>query len=372
MSGGQSPQSAPLRSVLLAGGGTAGHISPLLATAQELAARHPQARITVLGSEGGLEERLVPEAGLELRLIPKVAFPRRPNSAAVRFPVALRGAIAEAGAVVDDVDPQVVVGFGGFVSPPAFFAAKRRGIPMVVHEQNARPGLANRAGARLTPYVATTFRTTQLPHARVIGMPLRTQISRLDRSVGREAARAFFGLRPDLPTVLVTGGSLGAARLNSTFAQRARELSAAGIQVLHVTGRGKEIDLPAVLGGAPYVVLPYVDRMDLAYTAADLAVTRSGAGMVCELATVGLPAVFVPLPVGNGEQKLNAAEMVAAGGAQLVPDEYFTPEWVDAHLIPLLRDEARLQEMAIAARGSGHGESAGTLVTMIEHAATGS
>lgn len=361
-----------LDSVLLAGGGTAGHVSPLLATAEELRARHPDLRITVLGSQGGIEERLVPAAGLDLRVIPKVAFPRRPNGAAVRFPAALRGAVALAAAVLVEVDAQVVVGFGGFVSPPAFFAAKRRGVPIVVHEQNARPGLANRAGARLTRYVATTFGSSELAHAQAIGMPLRSQISGLDRTVGRDEARQFFGLLPGLTTILVTGGSLGAARLNDTFARRSRELSAAGIQVLHVTGRGKEIDIPAHQpGGAPYVSVPYVDRMDLAYTAADLVVTRSGAGMVCELATVGLPAVFVPLPIGNGEQRLNAAEMVAAGGAQLVPDEYFTPEWVDAHLIPLALNPAALHDMAQAARSAGHSGAAAALVRMIERAAVG-
>lgn len=363
-----SSGSVELRSVLLAGGGTAGHISPLLATAQQLAMRHPDARITVLGSTGGLEERLVPAAGLDLRLIPKVAFPRRPSAGALRFPLALRDAVSRTGAIVDDVQPQVVVGFGGFVSPPAFAAARRRKIPVVVHEQNARPGLANRAGARLTPYVATTFRTTELPHARVLGMPLRAEISQLDRSTGRSEARAFFGLEPGRTTVLVTGGSLGAARLNSTFADRAAQLSAAGIQVLHVTGRGKEFTPPDTGGGAPYVVLPYVDRMDLAYVAADLAVTRAGAGMVCELATVGLPAIFVPLPVGNGEQRLNAAEMVASGGAQLVPDEYFTPEWIDRQLIPLLRDDSQLDSMARAAHDGGHGAAAADLVTLIEQA----
>ncbi len=361
-----------LRSVLLAGGGTAGHVSPLLATAEVLRARHPQLRITVLGATGGLEERLVPEAGFDLRLIPKVAFPRRPNSAAARFPGALRGAVTQAGAVLDDVGAEVVVGYGGYVSPPAFAAARRRGVPIVVHEQNARPGLANRAGSRLTPYVATTFRTTHLPHARVLGMPLRTSIARLDRSSGRSEARRFFGLEPGRTTLLVTGGSLGAAKLNESMAARVAQLRTAGVQVLHVTGRGKEFDVqPAAQGEPPYVVLPYVDRMDLAYTAADLAVTRAGAGTVCELATIGLPTVFVPLPVGNGEQKLNAAEMVAAGGAQMVPDAYFTPEWIDAQLLPLLADPARLGEMSRAARGSGHAEAAHDLVDMIEHAVAG-
>lgn len=357
----------PPASVVLAGGGTAGHISPLLATAEEIHARWPDTRITVLGSHGGLEERIVPEAGLDLHLIDKVAFPRRPNIAAVKFPVALRGAITQTGQLLDDVAADVVVGFGGFVSPPAYLAARRRGIPTVIHEQNARPGLANRLGARYTPFVGVTFSSTTLPHARLIGMPLRRQITGLDRSAGQASAREHFGLDSDRPTVLVTGGSLGAQKLNQTFAAARAALDAAGVQVLHVTGKGKTF-APAP-GHTPYVVVEYADRMDLCYAAADLVVTRAGAGMVCETAAVGLPACFVPLPVGNGEQRLNAADVVGAGGATLTDDGDVTTSWVQDQVIPLVQDPAKLTAMSIAMRGQGHAQAAGALADMIEQAA---
>ena len=326
--------SAP-SSVLLAGGGSAGHVSPLLALADALRRHDPDMRVTALGTQAGLESRLVPARGYELRFVPGVPLPRKPDPAMLRLPRDLRAAVAAAGEAIDEVGAEVVVGFGGYVSTPAYLAARRRKLPIVVHEQNARPGLANRVGARLTPYVATTFRSTVLPHSRLLGMPLRREVSQLDRVALRDEAMAAFGLDGQWPTILVTGGSLGAQRLNESFAARAGDLSASGLQVLHVTGAGKEFtpDLPPV--GAPYVVVPYADRMELAYAAADLVVCRAGANTVCELTAVGLPAVYVPLPIGNGEQRFNAADVVAAGGGVLVDDVVLTPEWVDSQLLPL-------------------------------------
>lgn len=355
-----------LRRVVLAGGGTAGHVSPLLATADALRARYPEVEIAVLGSEGGLEEDLVPARGYELTVIPKVAFPRRPNGAAVRFPGAFRKAVARTRELLDERDAQVVIGFGGHVSTPAYLAARGRKTPFVIHEQNARPGLANKLGARMSPYVATTFSSTPLPHAEVIGLPLRREITELDRAGQRAAAREHFGLEADRPTLLVTGGSLGALSLNeATWAAR-EAIADAGVQVLHVTGRGKAFD--ASEASAPYTVLEYADRMDLCYAAADLVVTRSGAGMVCETSAVGLPAVFVPLPIGNGEQNLNAADTVAAGGALLVVNDDYTPAWVAEQLVPLVTDPARLADMGAAMRAQQHARAADALVDLAERA----
>jgi UDP-N-acetylglucosamine--N-acetylmuramyl-(pentapeptide) pyrophosphoryl-undecaprenol N-acetylglucosamine transferase len=342
-----------LSSVLLAGGGSAGHVSPLLALADCLRRRDPDLRVTALGTQKGLEQRLVPARGYDLRAIPKVAFPRRPGGALARLPGALKGAVEAAGAVIDDIAPDVVVGFGGYVSTPAYLAARKRGIPIVVHEQNARPGLANRLGARMTPYVATTFASTSLAHARVIGMPLRREIAMLDRGASRAEALTHFGLDDHHPTLLVTGGSLGAQRLNAAFASRVDLLRARGIQVLHITGLGKEFAHDSTLEGPPYVVAGYVDRMDLAYAAADLVVARAGANTVCELTAVGLPAVYVPLPIGNGEQRLNSVDVIAAGGGILVDDADLTPQWVENILVPLLTDGSRVAEMAAAAAGMG-------------------
>ena len=358
-----------LTSVLLAGGGSAGHVSPLLALADCLRRRDPDLRITALGTQKGLEQRLVPARGYDLRTIPKVAFPRRPGGALVRLPGALKAAVDAAGAAIDETGPEVVVGFGGYVSAPAYLAARKRKIPIVVHEQNARPGLANRLGARMTPYVATTFASTSLPHATVIGMPLRREIALLDRAANRAEGLAHFGLDDHRPTLLITGGSLGAQRLNTAFASRVDELRSHGIQVLHISGSGKEFVHDSTAVGPPYVVVSYADRMDLAYAAADLVVARAGANTVCELTAVGLPAVYVPLPIGNGEQRFNATDVVAAGGGILVDDSSLTPEWIDETLVQLVTDGPRVREMAGAAATIGEREADERLADLVAVAA---
>src|SRR5450756_500341 len=359
-----------LTSVLLAGGGSAGHVSPLLALADCLRRRDPDVRITALGTQKGLEQRLVPARGYDLRIIPKVAFPRRPGVALVRLPGALKAAVEAAGAVIDETRPEVVVGFGGYVSTPAYLAARRRKIPIVIHEQNARPGLANRLGARMTPFVATTFASTALPHATLIGMPLRREIALLDRAATRSEAMTHFGLDDHRPTLLITGGSLGAQRLNTAFASRVDELRSHGIQVLHISGQGKEFRPGSTTAGPPYVVVADADRMDLAYAAADLVVARAGANSVCELTAVGLPAVYVPLPIGNGEQRLNATDVIAAGGGILVDDSDVTPQWVDHILVPLLTDGSRMRAMAAAAVSIGERQSDERLADLVAVAAS--
>lgn len=341
--------------VLLAGGGTAGHVGPLVALAECLRRRDPLTRVLALGTAEGLESRLVPAAGYELALVPRVPMPRRPSGDLLRLPGRLRSAVRAAEDAIDEVGAQVVVGFGGYVAAPAYLAARRRGVPVVVHEQNRRPGLANRLGARSARAVAVTFPDTPLPRALRVGLPMRRAITTLDRGAVRAGARAHFGLRDDLPVLLVYGGSLGAQRLNATFGAASTDLAGAGVQVLHVTGAGKSVVTPSAeeSPSVPHVVVDYVDRMELAYAAADVVVGRAGAGTVCELTAVGLPAVYVPLPVGNGEQRLNAEPVVTAGGGVLVDDAACTPEWVRRGLLPLVLDPARLAAMSAAASGFG-------------------
>src|SRR5699024_10124882 len=248
--------------ILLAGGGSAGHVSPLLATAAQITRRCPDAEITVLGTAQGLEADLVPAAGLELATIDKVPFPRRPDGAALRFPGRFLGTLREVRGLMRERGIDVVAGFGGYVCPPAYLAAASLRRPLVVHEANRRPGLANRLGALRAKAVLTAFEGSSLPGARRIGMPMREAIAHLDRAA-----------------LLVTGGSLGAQRPNAAVAQAARTFVDAGAQILHVSGRGKAADLPELEG---YRVLEYVTAMEDAYAAADLALTRSGAGTVSE------------------------------------------------------------------------------------------
>ena len=356
-----APTRRPL-SVVLAGGGTGGHIEPMLALADAIRRRSDaggEPRITCLGTARGMETRLVPARGYDLRLIPPVPFPRRPTIDLLRVPGRVRRAVAETRALLQELEADVVVGFGGYVALPAYLAARpgRRwaGIPIVVHEQNALPGLANRVGARLAARVAVTVPGTPLHRGEHVGMPLRTAISRLDRAARRAEARAKFGLDADRPALLVFGGSQGAASLNRAMVGAADALTAAGVQVLHARGpKNTDVTVPtSPAGGAPYVVVDYLDRMDLAYAAADLALCRAGAVTVAELSAVGLPAVFVPLPIGNGEQRRNALPVVEAGGGLLVEDAELTPSWIGRTVVPLLTDPAALAGYARHAAAAG-------------------
>jgi len=342
--------SSARRRVLLAGGGSAGHTSPLLATADALRRQEPEIEIIALGTARGLETRVIPEAGYPLELIPPVPLPRRPGAELLRTPGRLRSAFKAALEVLDRVQPDVVVGFGGYVSVPAYLAARRRRLPLVVHEGNALAGIANKLGARLTAHVATSFPDTDLPHAHYIGLPIRRMISTLDRPALRAQARKSFGLDPDRPTLLVTGGSQGARRLNQSVAAAAPAFAAAGVQVLHIVGPLGEASPETTPGGPAYVTLPFVSRMDLAYAAADAVLCRAGSNTVTEVSGVGLPAIYVPLPIGNGEQAHNARPVVGAGGGLLVADRALTPEWVAGTVPGLLTDPERLATMSAAAR----------------------
>ncbi len=343
-------------SVVVAGGGTAGHVEPALALADALRRRDPATVLTALGTTTGLEARLVPARGYDLAEIPRVPLPRRPTLDLLRVPGRVSAAVRQTRAHLDRVDADVVVGFGGYVALPAYLAARRRGTPFVVHEANARAGLANRVGARLTPHVAAAVEGSGLRGARVLGIPLRTAVSGLDRAATRDTARAGFGLGPG-PVLLVTGGSQGARRLNAAITGAAADLAAAGVQVLHVAGPAQADAVREQLdpaASATHHVLPYVDAMELAYAAADLVVCRAGAMTCAELAAVGLPAVYVPLPIGNGEQALNAAPVVAAGGGLLVPDAELDADRVGETVLPLVRDTGRLAAMSSAAASLGH------------------
>ena len=333
--------------VLLAGGGSAGHTSPLLATADALERLSPGVEITCLGTRDRIEARIIPAAGYPLEFVPSVPLPRRPNADLLRLPGRLVAARCAALEVVDRIAPDVVCGFGGFVSVPAYLAARSRRVPLVVHEGNTLPGVANKLGARFTDHVATSFPDTDLPHASYVGLPIRRMIATLDRAAHRQEALEAWGLRPDLPVLLVTGGSQGAASLNRAVLGAARAFADAGVQVLHLTGPAQEVASPVT--GVPYVTVGFVDRMDLAYSAADAVLCRSGSNTVTEVSGVGLPAVFVPLPHGNGEQARNARAVVEAGGALLVDDAELTIAWVSDHVVPLLTDPERLRAMGEAA-----------------------
>ncbi|MEW5813012.1 MAG: undecaprenyldiphospho-muramoylpentapeptide beta-N-acetylglucosaminyltransferase [Actinomycetota bacterium] len=351
-------------SVVLAGGGTAGHVEPAMAVADALTALDPEVRITALGTARGLETRLVPERGYHLELITPVPLPRKPSADLARLPLRVRQAVRQTRAILDGVGADVVIGFGGYVAVPAYLAARSmrpaRRVPVVVHEANASAGWANRVGARSAARVLAAVPDPGLGRpVEVVGVPVRDTITSLDRGALRAQARAFFGFSDDDTVLLVFGGSQGAQSLNRAVSGAADALARQHIAVLHAHGPKNTLDLrtPAP-GDPPYVAVPYLDRMDLAYAAADLAICRSGAMTVAEVSAVGLPAVYVPLPIGNGEQRLNALPVVTAGGGLLVDDRDLTPELVATTVAGLLTDKARLAAMTAAAKMAGHPDAA--------------
>ena len=356
-------------SVVLAGGGTAGHVEPALAVADALKALHPGIRITALGTARGLETRLVPERGYDLALVTPVPLPRTLNLDLLKLPVRLRRSVRETRAVLERAHADVVVGFGGYVAVPAYLAARRR-YPIVVHEANARAGLANRLGARFARRVLAAVPDSGLADAEVVGMPLRASITGLDRAALRAEARAHFGFAQDARVLLVFGGSQGATSINRAVSAAAPELAAAGVSVLHAHGPKNSLELRQPRpGDPPYVAVPYLNRMDLAYAAADLAICRSGAMTVAEVSAVGLPAVYVPLPIGNGEQRLNALPVVDAGGGLLVADADLTPAYVGGEVVRLITDGPRLAAMTVAAAGVGHRDAARRVAEVVLEAA---
>lgn len=316
-----------MTSVVLAGGGTAGHTSPLIATAQALKAIDSDVSITCVGTSRGLETRVIPAAGLDLELIDSVPIPRRLSLDLIKVPLRLIKAISQAKNILTKSSADVVVGFGGYVAAPVYLAAKQLDIPVIVQEQNVKPGLANRLAARFAAAVLTSFPDVALKGADFVGLPLRRQIADLAANPRRDKAkiraRAELGL-PDGWVLLVSGGSQGARSLNNATLGAVDELLGEGISVFHVLGP-KNFDesyKPRLneQTKARYIPTAYVDDMAVAYASADLMLARSGAGTVVETAAVGLPTILVPLPIGNGEQGLNAKPVVDAGAGILVKD----------------------------------------------------
>ena len=350
---------------LLAGGGTAGHVNPLLAVADKIMQREVDATVLVLGTAEGLEARLVPARGYELLTIAKLPFPRRPNAAALKFPARLRAAVDETVAIIESRGVDVVIGFGGYAAAPAYLAARRAQKPLIVHEANARAGIANKLGSWITSHVGVAFHSSRIRNATFVGMPLRSEIEHLDRHESRQLGLAEFGLDPAKPVLLVTGGSTGARSINRTVSESVALILGAGWQVLHIAGEKTEVGDPGLTG---YRFLTYCDRMDLAIAVAEFAVSRSGSATVSEFSAIGVPAVYIPYPVGNGEQRFNATDQVDAGGALVIRDAEFTPEWVSSTLVPLLGDRALIAEMAARTASIGVLDGADRFVDLVARA----
>jgi len=329
--------------IIIAGGGTAGHIEPGLAVARLWRDKNPADHVAFLGTKSGLENTLVPASGFELLLIPKVVAPRKISPAALRAPFTFISALVQARNHIRV--SQVVIGFGGYVSAPAYCAAKLSGIPIVIHESNAKPGVANRLGALLGASVAISrnVESGKFSDALITGLPLRSEIieafnsAQKDWKKARHQAKIDLGCDPSKKLILIMGGSQGSIALNKVVADSLEYLLHQGYSVIHSVGRGN--NLPDKRDG--YFPTPYVTSMSSAYLAADLIIARSGAVTCSEFRTLGRYALFVPLPIGNGEQRLNALDLVEAGRAQLVQQSDFNAHYFQANIKALLEQSEK-------------------------------
>jgi len=309
--------------IVLAGGGTAGHIEPALAVAREWKISHPSDRIVFIGTKSGLENSLVPQAGFELVHIPKVAISRRVSSSWLQIPFTLITSVRTSRTILSKAD--LLVGFGGYVSGPAYIEARLAGVPIVIHEANVKPGWANRLGALLTPYLAVAHHveSREFTDALITGLPLRTDVAQAYRDSAadfieaRRAAKKRLGFQENSPLIFVMGGSQGAIAINAAVSGAVDAFLAKGFSILHSVGKANQ--LPHSQGA--YRPVSYVETMSDAYLASDVIIARSGAVTCSEFRTLGRYALFVPLPIGNGEQFMNARSLVTDGRATIL-DQY--------------------------------------------------
>lgn len=331
-----------MASIVFAGGGTAGHIEPALAVARQWRVGHPDDVITFIGTKNGLENTIVPRAGFTLAHIPKVSIARKPHWSWLRAPFDLFRAVKASQIILNNAD--LLIGFGGYVSAPAYVAARFAGIPTLIHEANAKPGWANRIGALMTPYLAVAIPvySREFTDALITGLPLRSDVaegfvaSRDDFKAARISAKQRLGFDKDSPLLLVMGGSQGSVAINSQLEVALNSLLSRGISILHSVGRANP--LPRAQGA--YHPVAYIDSMADAYLASDVIIARSGAVTCSEFRALGRYALFVPLPVGNGEQYFNARALVESGRAEILEQSQFTAEYLATHIDALLARSA--------------------------------
>ncbi len=338
--------------IVVAGGGTGGHVYPGLAVVERLEAR-VATRALFIGARGGVEERILAHAGRDYELLPGYGLRRANLARKLGLPFVLAAGVMRAARVLSRFRPDVVLGTGGYASAAAVVAALALRIPRVLEEQNSVPGLVNRKLARHADLVLLGYEESRawLPsgtRALVVGNPLRRM-----PTPSRAEAAAFLRLDAARQTVLVVGGSRGAHSLNLAGADAAARLSARGVQFVILCGAADRAEVERRTAGVSKLVrvLDYLDEMHFAYALSDVAVARSGASSVFELALFGVPAVFVPYPyAADAHQESNAAPLVQAGGAVLVRDADLSGGVLAAELETLLAATEQRQRMSGAMR----------------------
>lgn len=363
--------------VMIAGGGTGGHVVPSLALAEALRTAAPDLDVEFLGTARGLESTMVPAAGWTLHVVDAVPLARKLSVQTLRLPLVLLRAARDARDLLRRRHAVAAVVFGGYVSVPLALGARWAKVPLVVHEQNAVPGIANRLAGRWAKIVALTHEGTGFGSGRsvVTGNPVRPGLAPEVIASGRAEAQRVFDLDPDRTTLLVFGGSQGAQRINTATVETAPLWSKPGqLQILHAAGTRNagavQSAWDTALAGPDEVptvrCVPFIERMDLAYAAADVVVCRSGASTLAELTVAGVPSVLVPYPHATADhQTANAQALAGAGGAVVVPDAELNAARLVAEAQPLLTDAARRSAMSAAARAAGHPDAAERLAALV-------
>jgi len=363
--------------VVIAGGGTAGHVNPALALARALSGDE----ILFAGTDRGAEATLVPRAGFPLERIEVKGFDRSKPLSIVSTALVAARAIRQATALLRRTEADVVVGMGGYVSLPACVAARRLRRPVVLHEQNIVFGLANRLCRPFAHRIGVSFEETLERAGRkgvFVGNPVGQDIVNMDPDVDRARGYESFELDPERKTLLVFGGSQGAQRINDAAVGLGSEWAERDdLQVLHIAGRpagsaesfAGQPRQPGGSGKLIYRVRDYVDEMVLAYAVADLALCRGGATTVAELGVVGLPAIVVPYPYHRDRQQQRHGRVLERAGAAIVlPDQETTRQRVAEVAGKLLVDDVRLKDMREAARSTGRPGAAADLARLVREA----
>lgn len=364
---------------VLSGGGTAGHINPALALAEELASRGWE--VLFAGTPTGVEAKLVEQAGIPFTGFKASGFNRRKPASLVRGVAAIQKSTGAAKRWFKEVEPDVVVGFGGYVCVPVGRAAEALGIPVAVHEQNSVMGMANRYLARRAAAICLTYEHAasalsdkERSRVRLTGNPVRRSVL----AATREAGRALFDVPDDARMLLVTGGSLGARQVNNALiALKDELLSRPDVHVVHLTGRREFESVREGLAltdgqSRRWRVIDYLDRMGDAMAAADVIVSRAGASSLAEISALAVPAVLVPFPSATEDhQTMNARAYVEAGCARLVPDDQALSPLFAETLLGLLDDAGERERMRAAARAQKTGDAAAKLADAVIDAARG-
>lgn len=334
--------------ILISGGGTGGHIFPALSIANALKARL-NAEILFVGADNRMEMERVPAAGYEIKGLPVAGFNRKNLFKNFGVLLKLRRSIAMARKIVADFKPDIAIGVGGYCSGPTLKAAQRAGVPTLLQEQNSYAGVTNKLLAKKAKKICVAYPDLErfFPAEKIVltGNPVRKDL--LAASISPEKARERFGLNPNLPTVLVVGGSLGALTLNESMESGIRRLHDEGIQVIWQTGKNfGDRGTAAVKNLKGIVVTKFISDMAAAYAAADLVVSRAGAGSISELELLGKPCILVPSPnVAEDHQTKNARALSDKGAAILVKDSEAREHLID-EIIATLHDPKKLQEMS--------------------------